>query len=117
MTDRIARTPHARIGACRVGEPIPAFAGLTRVVNRGGREVAVKTDDRGRTIEIHALRHTFGTHLSKAGVPLRTAQAAMRHSDPSLTANVYTDPKLLDVAGAVASLLLGVVSRSTSASR
>mgnify|MGYP002790571039 FL=1 len=40
----------------------------------------------------------------KAGVPLRTAQAAMRHSDPSLTANVYTDPKLLDVAGAVASL-------------
>ncbi len=43
-------------------------------------------------------------HLSKAGVPLRTAQAAMRHSDPSLTANVNTDPKLLDVAGAVASL-------------
>lgn len=36
--------------------------------------------------------------------PLRTAQAAMRHSDPSLTANVYTDPKLLDVARAVASL-------------
>jgi hypothetical protein len=28
----------------------------------------------------------------------------MRHSDPSLTANVYPDPKLLDVAGAVASL-------------
>ena len=42
---------------------------------------------------------------SKAGVPLRTAQAAMRHSDPSLTANVYTDPKLLDVAGAAESLL------------
>ena len=42
--------------------------------------------------------------LSKAGVPLRTAQAAMRHNDPSLTANVYTDPKLLDAAGAVASL-------------
>lgn len=70
---------------------------------RDGNEVVVKTDDRGRTIDIHALRHTFGTHLSKAGVPLRTAQAAMRHSDPSLTANVYTDPKLLDVAGAVAS--------------
>jgi hypothetical protein len=28
----------------------------------------------------------------------------MRHSDPSLTANGYIDPKLLDVAGAVASL-------------
>ncbi len=44
-----------------------------------------------------------GRCSAKAGVPLRTAQAAMRHSDPSLTANVYTDPKLLDVAGAVAS--------------
>ena len=45
---------------------------------------------------------------------MRTAQAAMRHSDPSLTANVYTDPKLLDVAGAVASLPdlpLGTVDR------
>jgi hypothetical protein len=38
------------------------------------------------------------------GMPLRRAQTAMRHSDPSLTANVCTDPKLLDVAGAVASL-------------
>jgi len=61
----------------------------------------VQRDERGRTIDIHALRHTFGTHLSKGGVPLRTAQAAMRHSTPTLTANVYTDPKLLDVRGAL----------------
>ena len=54
-----------------------------------------------RPVDVHALRHTFGTLLSKGGVPLRTAQAAMRHSDPSLTANVYTDPQLLDVAGAL----------------
>ena len=122
------RLMHAQQAARNAEEPIPAalpsdeplfevpdglirifdrdlvFAGLARVESRGGKEVVIKTDDRGRTIDIHALRHTFGTHLSKAGVPLRTAQAAMRHSDPSLTANVYTDPKLLDVAGAVASL-------------
>lgn len=91
-------------GLVRMFDRDLVFAGLARVEKRGGKEVVVKTDDRGRTIDIHALRHTFGTHLSKAGVPLRTAQAAMRHSDPSLTANVYTDPKLLDVAGAVASL-------------
>jgi hypothetical protein len=30
----------------------------------------------------------------------------MRHSDPSLTANVYTDPRLLDVAGAMDALPL-----------
>ena len=63
-----------------------------------------KRDERGRTLDVHALRTTFGTLLSKGGVPLRTAQAAMRHSDPSLTANVYTDPKLLDVRGALDAL-------------
>ncbi len=63
-----------------------------------------KVDERGRTVDIHALRHTFGTHLSRAGVPPRTAQAAMRHSSIDLTMNVYTDPTLLDVAGAVEAL-------------
>jgi len=91
-------------GLIRIFDRDLVFAGLARIEKRGGKEIVIKTDDRGRTIDVHALRHTFGTHLSKAGVPLRTAQAAMRHSDPSLTANVYTDPKLLDVAGAVASL-------------
>jgi hypothetical protein len=46
----------------------------------------------------------LGTHLCAAGVPLRTAQGAMRHSNPELTANIYTDPKLLDVAGAIEAL-------------
>jgi len=40
-------------------------------------------------------------HLSKSGVPMRVAQAAMRHTDPSLTMGIYTDPALLDVAGAM----------------
>lgn len=53
---------------------------------------------------MHALRHTFGTLLSKGGVSPRTAQAAMRHSKIDLTMNVYSDPKLLDVAGAMDSL-------------
>ena len=76
--------------------------GLARILDRDLRLADIpKRDERGRTIDVHSLRHTFGTHLSKGGVPLRTAQAAMRHSDPSLTANVYTDPKLLDVAGSL----------------
>ncbi|MBX3383631.1 MAG: hypothetical protein KF864_08995 [Phycisphaeraceae bacterium] len=50
------------------------------------------------------MRRHFGASLSKSGAYVRTAQAAMRHSDPSLRANVYTDSKLLAVAGAVASL-------------
>jgi len=55
-------------------------------------------------VDIHALRHTFGTHLSKNGVAPRTAQAALRHSSIDLTMNVYTDPELLDVAGAMDAL-------------
>jgi len=78
---------------------------LLRVLDRDLKAAGIaKRDDRGRTLDIHALRHTFGTHLSRAGVPLRTAQAAMRHSSPVLTANVYTDPRLLDVHGAVEAL-------------
>jgi len=48
-----------------------------------------KEGERGRTVDLHALRHTFGTHLSKNGVAPRTAQAALRHSSLDLTMNVY----------------------------
>jgi integrase len=75
---------------------------LVRVLDLDLKAAGIpKRDERGRTLDVHALRTTFCTHLSLGGVPLRTAQAAMRHSDPKLTANVYTDPKLLDVAGAM----------------
>ncbi len=82
------------------------MAGIARRVRdpETGKTRIDKRDGRGWTVDVHALRHAFGTLLSKAGVPLRTAQAAMRHSDPSLTANVYTDPRLLDIAGAVEAL-------------
>src|SRR5262249_45586601 len=63
-----------------------------------------KRDERGRTLDVHALRHTFGTLLSRGGVAPRTAQAAMRHSKLELTMNVYTDPKLLDVRGTLGAL-------------
>jgi integrase len=71
-----------------------------------------KKDARGRVLDIHALRHAFCTHLalsnveglSAVGVHPRTAMAAMRHSRIELTMNYYTDPVLLDVAGAVEKL-------------
>jgi len=50
------------------------------------------------------MRHSFGTLLSKGGVAPRTAQAAMHHSTIDLTMNTYTDPKLLDVHGALDAL-------------
>jgi integrase len=80
------------------------LAGIARRVKVEGKWRIDKRDERGRTIDVHALRHTFGTLLSKGGVAPRTAQAAMRHSDIKLTMNVYTDPKLLDVRGALNTL-------------
>ena len=63
-----------------------------------------KRDERDFVVDIHALRHTFGTHLSAVGIRPRTAMAAMRHSRIDLTMNYYTDPVLLDIAGAVEAL-------------
>ena len=80
-------------------------AGIARRVEiSSGKWKIDKKDERGRSIDVHALRHTFASMMSKAGVAPRTAQAAMRHSKIDLTMNVYTDPKLLDIAGAVESL-------------
>jgi integrase len=77
-----------------------------------------KRDERGRVVDVHALRHTFGTHLAKAGVAPRVAMAAMRHSTIALTMNVYTDPALLDVGAAVDSLpAFAVADPSATAAR
>lgn len=100
----------------RIGEPVPMRlpasepvfdvpVALVKILDRDMVAADIpKRDDRGRTVDVHAVRTTFGTHLSRGGVSLRTAQAAMRHSKPELTANVYTDPRLLDVAGALNAL-------------
>ncbi len=113
LDDTLARL---QAEALRGGEPIPARLpgdhpvfeipdALVRILDRDLRAAGIpKRDDRGRTLDVHALRTTFGTLLSRGGVPLRTAQAAMRHSTPTLTANTYTDPKILDVAGALNAL-------------
>lgn len=73
----------------RVFDADLAFAGIAKI------------DDQDRTVDLHCLRVSFCTHLARAGVALATAQRAMRHSTPVLTANTYTDPALLDVAGAM----------------
>jgi hypothetical protein len=61
-------------------------------------------DDRGRRADFHALRHSYGSLLAKSGVAPRVAMALMRHTDMRLTMNVYTDPRIFDLAGAVEQL-------------
>lgn len=66
-------------------------------------------DDLGRRADIHAMRHSYGTLLSKGGVSPREAMSLMRHTDLRLTMKVYTDPRIFDLAGAVEKLPIQLV--------
>ena len=60
-------------------------------------------DEMGRYVDFHALRLTCNTMLAAAGISHRVRQAHMRHTDPRLTANTYTDETLLPIASEVSS--------------
>ncbi|MFQ5806578.1 MAG: tyrosine-type recombinase/integrase [Phycisphaerae bacterium] len=55
-------------------------------------------------VDLHAMRKSISTYLATHGIPQRLAQAHLRHTDPRLTAGVYTDESLLPVASAIAGL-------------
>ena len=78
---------------------------LIKVFRRDMKHARIpERDSRGRVADVHSLRMFFASHLARAGVPLRTAQELMRHSDPKLTAGIYQDVGVLDVRGAVEAL-------------
>jgi len=60
-----------------------------------------KVDPGGRKLDFHSLRYTFATNLAKNGATQRVTQELMRHSDPKLTAQVYTDASQLPTSQAV----------------
>tara|TARA_R110002072_G_scaffold121342_2_gene255047 strand:+ start:15973 stop:17340 length:1368 start_codon:yes stop_codon:yes gene_type:complete len=60
-----------------------------------------KVDTTGEKLDIHALRHTFGTRLLRAGVGLHQVQKLMGHSSPALTAQVYAHLATDDLRDAV----------------
>ena len=60
-----------------------------------------RIDATGRKVVFHSLRNTFATRLARQGVSQRLAQELMRHSDPRLTANIYTDAAHLPTFDAV----------------
>ena len=69
-----AKFEDARAEALRRGEPVlkklpadtPVFyvpSGLLRILDRDLKLAGIpKVDERGRTVDLHAMRHTFGTH-------------------------------------------------------
>ena len=80
-------------------------SGLVRILDRDLEAAGIpKIDDRGYSVDVHAMRNSYCTMLSNSGVAPRIAQAAMRHSTIDLTMNTYTDPNKLDVYEAVNAL-------------
>lgn len=75
---------------------------MVRVFDRDIKMAGIaKRDEVGRTVDVHSLRHTFGTLLALGGVAPRIAMGLMRHSDICLTTIIYQHVELVDTAGAV----------------
>ena len=79
--------------------------GLIRIFDKDLAAAGIpKVDERGRRVDVHAMRTTFNTQLAVAGIDPRIAMAAMRVSSLDLVLKTYADEKLLAVAEAVGSL-------------
>ena len=90
-------------GLLRIFDRDLVAAGIARLVNdpKTGKTTIDKRDERGRTIDVHALRTTFGTHLSRGGVAPAPPRPPCGAATSSSRWVIYTDLKLLDVRGAL----------------
>ncbi len=71
-----------------------ALRALRALCTRAG--IPIK-NARGEQVDIHALRHTAATAMARADLPLGVTQAILGHSDPALTAGVYTHRQTEDL--------------------
>lgn len=100
-TDRVFLTPEGAPwcrptnNAMRIFKRILVRADIPRV------------DSEGRKLDIHALRHTFGSRMARSGAGLVHVQRLLGHSDPKLTAQVYTHLDVEDLRSAIE----GVIGR------
>ena len=74
---------------------------LRRVLEAAGIS---RLDEQGKKLDLHALRHTCATRLARARVGLVQAQHLLGHSDPKLTARIYTHVGIEDLRHAVDSV-------------
>ena len=91
-----------------VSKKVPAAAlftvpvELVKILNRDLAAAGIpKADDLGRTIDVHAFRHTTGTELARAGVLPQVAMTVMRHASFETTMKHYTHLVLNDTGAAV----------------
>ncbi len=66
-----------------------------------------------RHVRFHDLRHTTATLLLKAGVPLATVQRILRHSNPTITSEIYGHLDLEDLRRGVEKLSFGLPQKDS----
>lgn len=85
--------------------PMPHKANGAAMMRKDLDAAKIKyTDESGRDCDFHALRHTFITNLSRAGVHPTVAQKLARHSSIELTMKYYTHVLYESEVSAIASL-------------
>jgi integrase len=99
-------TVQDRVFVSPEGVPLPrpttnAMRVFDRLLDRAG---IPKTDLQGEKLDIHAVRHSFASRLARAGVGITHAQHLLGHSDPKLTAQVYTHVRAEDLRPAIDAL-------------
>lgn len=83
----------------------PAMKDISHAIRRDIKRAGIEHYDAlNRKVDFHALRYTFATKLAREGTAQRTTQELMRHSDPKLTAQIYTDASQLPTFDAVQAL-------------
>lgn len=53
-------------------------------------KIIIHSDAIGQDLTPYNLRHTYATELAEKGVPLKTAQYLLGHTDIKVTSNIYT---------------------------
>ena len=82
--DPIFLTPTGALLSFSTNNPRRPF---NQLLKRAGID---PVDGRGRKVDIHGLRHSAVSRYLRAGAPLGLVQKLVGHSDPRLTAAIYT---------------------------
>lgn len=87
-----------------ITELVPGRAISRRYVQDMIKRIAERAGLDPATVTPHTLRHTFATHLLRRTGNLKLVQEALRHSDMSTTARIYSHVTDQDVEQAVRAL-------------
>ena len=113
MTDRVLRQFKDDLVAAGLAKRVPlnkrgqpiVLDGAGRPVEKPARWTVDTRDAAGHFVDIHTMRHTFGTRLgSSPGIDPKSVQTLMRHSTPNLTFAVYVHSDKSRLKAAVAAL-------------